>query len=51
MIDKETWKIQTDCGKMEKLIKYNMHKYHKNFFLKKTSKVTWNNLLLFFLEC
>ena len=25
MIDQETWKIGTDCDKIEKIIKYNMH--------------------------
>ena len=36
MVDKETWKIGTDCDKMEKLIKYHMHvKYHKKGLLKK----------------
>ena len=36
MIDKETWKVGTDCDKMEKLIKYNMHvQYHRRFILKK----------------
>ena len=36
MIDKETYKIGTDCDKMEKLIKYNTHvQYHKSVFLKK----------------
>ena len=42
MIDKETWKIGTDCDKIEELIKYNIHvQYHKNvFFLKKLSQVT-----------
>ena len=36
MIDKETGKIGTDCDKMEKLIKYDMHvQYHKNISLKK----------------
>ena len=30
MIDTETWKIGTDCDKIEKLIKYQMHvQYHK----------------------
>ena len=30
MIDKETWNIRTDHGKMGKLIKYNMTaQYHK----------------------
>ena len=32
MIDKETWNIRTDHGKMGKLIKYNMTaQYHKKF--------------------
>ena len=36
MIDKETWKIETDCDEMEELINYNMHvQYHKSIFLKK----------------
>ena len=36
MIDKETWKTGTDCGKREKLIKYNMNaQYHKSNFFKK----------------
>ena len=44
MIDKETWKIGTDCDKMEKLIKYNMPvQYHKKCLLwekkQKLSKV------------
>ena len=31
----DTWKIGTDCYKMEELIKCNMHKqYHKSVFLK-----------------
>ena len=41
MIDKEAWKMGTDCGKMEKLIKYNICvQYHKSIFLKKLSQVT-----------
>ena len=41
MIDIETWKLLTDCDKMEKF-KYNMHvQYHKSIFLKKKlSQVT-----------
>ena len=40
MIDKETWKIGTDCNKMEKLIKYNIYVqyYNKSIFLKKKKK-------------
>ena len=48
MIDKETWKIQTDCGKMEKLIKYNMHEYHKNFFLKKNFQSNMKQFTIIF---
>ena len=37
MIDKETWKIGTECDEMEKLIKYHMHLHNiiKSVFLKK----------------
>ena len=32
MLDKETWKIGTDHGKMEKLIKQHMHFFFKYGF-------------------
>ena len=36
MIDKETWKIGTDCDKMEKIIKYHIHvQYHKKHLFEK----------------
>ena len=35
MIDKKTWKIGTDRDKMEKLIKYRMHVYHKKRLFEK----------------
>ena len=39
MIYKETWKIGTDCDKMEKLIKYNMPvQYHKKCLLGEKNK-------------
>ena len=53
MIDEETWKIETDCDKMEKLIKYNMHiQYHKMVFLekKKTSMSNVKQFIVFFYE-
>ena len=46
MIDTETWKIGTDCDKIEKLIKYYMHvQYHKKCLSEKErlSQVTANN--------
>ena len=40
MIDKETWKIGTDCNKMEKLIKYNMPvQYHKKHLLEEKKTI------------
>ena len=39
MIDKETWKIGTDCEKMEKLINNHMHvQYHKKCLFEKKKK-------------
>ena len=43
MLDKETWKIETDRDKMENLIKCHIHKqYHKkaSFWKRKLSQVT-----------
>ena len=39
MIDKEIWKMGTDCDKIKKLIKCNMHVQHKKS-KKKLSHVT-----------
>ena len=34
MLDKETWIVETDCDKMEKIIKYKMSvQYHKKQFI------------------
>ena len=35
MINKKTWKIETDRDKMEKLIKYNKQQYHKKRLFEK----------------
>ena len=36
MIDKETWKIGTDCDEIGKLIKYHIHlKYNKKHLFEK----------------
>ena len=53
MIDNETWKIETDCDKMEKLIKYHMHvQYHtKSLFEKeKTFSSNYATIHCFFLQ-
>ena len=47
MIVKETWNIRSDCDKIEKLIKYNIHVQYKKCL--KNSQVTQNNPLFFFL--
>ena len=52
MMDKETWKIETDRDKMKKLIKYHMHvQYHKKhlFEKEKLSQVTVKQSTVFFL--
>ena len=51
MIDKETWKIGTNCDKIEKLTKYHMHVqyYKKRLFEKeKLSQVTVKQSTFFF---
>ena len=54
MIDKETWKIGTDRGKMEKLIKYNKPgQYHKKKASSEEKKTFSNNVkqsTIFFYE-
>ena len=53
MIDRQTWKIGTDCDKMEKCIKYHMHVhyYKKRLFEKaKLSQVTVKQSTAFFYE-
>ena len=53
MIDKETWKIETDSDKMDKLLKHYMHvqNYKKRLFEKeKLSQVTVKQSTVFFYE-
>ena len=53
MIHKETWKVGTDCDKMEKFLKYHMHvPYLKSviFKKKKLSKVTIKKSTVFYLN-
>ena len=53
MIDKETWKTETDSDKMDKLLKYYMHvqNYKKRLFEKeKLSQVTVKQSTVFFYE-
>ena len=53
MIDKETWKVGTDCDKMEKFLKYHMHvPYLKSVFFKKKklSKVTIKKSTVFYMN-
>ena len=36
MVSEETWKVGTDCDKMDKLIKYHIHlQYHKKCVFEK----------------
>ena len=53
MVREETWKVGTDCDKMDKLIKYHIHlQYHKKcvFEKEKLSQVTVKQSTAFFYE-